>query len=65
MAALAGIRARFGADLQPGDVLATNDPYGGGTTVSCMTLLAPAAGESGLCVAVRGRHADAGGAAAP
>jgi len=62
-ASAGALLARLGADLRPGDVLATNDPYGGGTVVSCMTLLAPAAGEAGLCVAVRGRHADAGGAA--
>ena len=31
MAALEGIRAKFGHDMQPGDVFINNDPYEGGT----------------------------------
>ena len=53
--------------LRPGDVVALNDPYMGGTHLPDITLVAPVFAESGPggavvgFVASRGHHADIGG----
>jgi N-methylhydantoinase B len=58
---------REGRRLGPGDVLALNDPYRGGTHLPDLTLVAPVflEGEEGpaFFVADRAHHADMGGAA--
>nr|VFK46959.1 MAG: 5-oxoprolinase (ATP-hydrolysing) [Candidatus Kentron sp. TC] len=59
------LRARAG-DLQPGDVLALNNPYNGGTHLPDITVITPVFDASGaqlrFVVASRGHHADIGGA---
>jgi 5-oxoprolinase (ATP-hydrolysing) len=50
--------------LRPGDVIATNDPYNGGTHLPDITVISPVfAGADRPCffVACRGHHADVGG----
>jgi N-methylhydantoinase B len=49
--------------MEPGDVVALNDPFAGGTHLPDITLVAPVFGEGGLqfYVAARAHHADVGG----
>ena len=57
------VRARF-ADLAPGDVVATNDPFAGGSHLPDVTVVTPVFVEDGpphFFVASRGHHADLGG----
>jgi N-methylhydantoinase B len=51
--------------MGPGDVVALNDPFAGGTHLPDITLVAPVHGEGGdlrFYVAARAHHADVGGA---
>jgi 5-oxoprolinase (ATP-hydrolysing) len=51
-------------DLQPGDVIATNDPYAGGSHLPDVTIVTPvhdAAGELLFFTASRAHHAEIGG----
>jgi 5-oxoprolinase (ATP-hydrolysing) len=58
------IRAR-GATLKPGDVVALNNPYNGGTHLPDVTVITPVFDEAGreilFFVGSRGHHADIGG----
>jgi 5-oxoprolinase (ATP-hydrolysing) len=58
------IRAR-GNTLKPGDAVALNNPYAGGTHLPDITLITPVFDETGaqirFFVACRGHHADVGG----
>ena len=63
MAALEGIRAKFGHDMQPGDVFINNDPYEGGSHLPDVFILKPLFVD-GLLVAFSGAEAhvsDIGG----
>ena len=53
----------FEFDMSANDVIITNDPYGGGTGVSDLTLVAPVAHEDQIIMylAVRARMSDMGG----
>ncbi len=56
--------ARRGATLAPGDAVALNDPYAGGTHLPDITLVTPVHDEAGVLrflVGSRGHHADVGG----
>ena len=55
---------KFKDDIQPGDVLAVNDPYTGGTHLNDIAFYTPffADGKIVLYIAVRAHHADVGGA---
>ena len=55
--------ARRGASLRPGDVVALNNPYNGGTHLPDVTVITPVfdAGEIRFFVGSRGHHADIGG----
>ena len=55
--------ARRGATLRPGDVVALNNPYNGGTHLPDITVITPVfdAGEIKFFVGNRGHHADIGG----
>ncbi len=57
-------RAKFGDDIHPGDVLASNDPYTGGTHLNDIAFYTPyfADGKVLLYIGVRAHHADVGGA---
>ena len=57
-------RAKFGDDINPGDVLAVNDPYTGGTHLNDIAFYTPffVDGKILLYIAVRAHHADVGGA---
>lgn len=61
------VLAARGDSLQPGDMVALNDPYRGGTHLPDVTLVAPVFDEAGehirFFVANRGHHADIGGIA--
>ena len=51
-------------DLQPGDVVLTNDPYRGGSHLPDLTVVTPVFGEAGtiqFVVASRAHHAELGG----
>ncbi|RUM88518.1 MAG: hydantoinase B/oxoprolinase family protein [Thermodesulfatator sp.] len=50
-------------DLEPGDVVLTNDPYRGGTHLPDLTLVAPVflEGRRAFLLAVRAHHSDVGG----
>jgi N-methylhydantoinase B len=51
--------------MAPGDVVALNDPFAGGTHLPDITLVAPVHGDDGrlrFYVAARAHHADVGGA---
>ena len=54
-----------GATLKPGDAIALNNPYAGGTHLPDITLITPVFDESGTNIrfftACRGHHADIGG----
>jgi len=58
------IRLR-GATLKPGDAVALNNPYAGGTHLPDITLITPVFDETGSSIrfftACRGHHADIGG----
>ena len=58
------IRSR-GATLKPGDVVALNNPYNGGTHLPDVTVITPVFDEAGreilFFVGSRGHHADIGG----
>ena len=58
------IRAR-GANLRPGDVVALNNPFNGGTHLPDVTVITPVFDEAGaeilFFVGSRGHHADIGG----
>ncbi len=57
--------ARRGATLRPGDAVALNNPYAGGTHLPDITLITPVFDDTGrdirFFVACRGHHADIGG----
>ena len=55
---------KFGDDIHPGDVLAVNDPYTGGTHMNDIAFYTPyfIDGRLLLYIAVRAHHADVGGA---
>ena len=57
--------ARRGATLRPGDVVALNDPFAGGTHLPDITVVTPIFDETGETIrfftANRGHHADIGG----
>jgi 5-oxoprolinase (ATP-hydrolysing) len=57
--------AKRGATLRPGDAIALNDPYAGGTHLPDITLITPVFDEAGETIrffaACRGHHADVGG----
>ena len=55
---------KFGDDIHPGDVMAVNDPYTGGTHLNDIAFYTPffADGKILLYIAVRAHHADVGGA---
>jgi 5-oxoprolinase (ATP-hydrolysing) len=59
------IIARRGASLKPGDAVALNDPYAGGTHLPDITVITPVFDEAGekirFFVGSRGHHADIGG----
>src|SRR5690606_29357009 len=65
----ASVRAAVAAfpDLRPGDAVALNAPYRGGTHLPDITVIAPVHDEAGgdllFYVAARGHHADIGGVA--
>jgi len=64
----ASVRAAISAhpDLGPGDAVAVNAPYNGGTHLPDVTVIQPVCDESGtrmFFVAARGHHADIGGVA--
>ena len=55
---------KFKDDIRPGDVLAVNDPYTGGTHLNDIAFYMPfwVDGKILLYIAVRAHHADVGGA---
>ena len=57
-------RAKFKDDIHPGDVLAVNDPYTGGTHLNDIAFYTPffVDGEIFLYIGVRAHHSDVGGA---
>ena len=57
-------RTKFAGDIHPGDVLAVNDPYTGGTHMNDIAFYTPffSDGEIILYIAVRAHFADVGGA---
>lgn len=59
------ILASRGTTLKPGDVVALNNPYNGGTHLPDVTVIAPVFDDAGreirFFVANRGHHADIGG----
>lgn len=57
------VLARRGATLKPGDAIALNDPFHGGTHLPDVTVITPVfdGGELRFFVANRGHHADIGG----
>ncbi|WP_084422165.1 hydantoinase B/oxoprolinase family protein [Henriciella litoralis] len=59
------VLASRGATLQPGDMIALNNPFNGGTHLPDVTLIAPVFDRTGASirffVANRGHHADIGG----
>ncbi len=60
------LRSR-GGSLKPGDMIALNNPFNGGTHLPDVTLIAPVFGDDGktlrFFVANRGHHSDIGGKA--
>jgi N-methylhydantoinase B len=63
MAALAGVRARFGDDMHPGDLFINNDPYAGGSHLPDIFLLKPlfVAGRLVAFVGAEAHMSDMGG----
>ncbi|MFN9872795.1 MAG: hydantoinase B/oxoprolinase family protein [Cyanobacteriota bacterium] len=68
VALLAAIRRGERPSLAPGDAIASNDPYGGGTHLPDITVITPvfspeaeAGSAPAFYVACRGHHADVGG----
>jgi 5-oxoprolinase (ATP-hydrolysing) len=59
------VLSRRGASLKPGDAVALNNPYAGGTHLPDITLISPVFDEAGanirFFVACRAHHADVGG----
>jgi 5-oxoprolinase (ATP-hydrolysing) len=59
------VLARRGGTLRPGDVVALNNPYNGGTHLPDVTVITPVFDETGteirFFVGSRGHHADIGG----
>ena len=57
-------RTKFAGDIHPGDVLAVNDPYTGGTHMNDIAFYTPffSDGEIILYIAVRAHFAEVGGA---
>ncbi len=58
------VRAALSADPKPGDVIALNNPYNGGTHLPDVTVVMPVFSEGDrllFTVAARGHHADIGG----
>lgn len=57
------LKASRGADLRPGDVLLSNDPFQGGSHLPDVTVVTPVfhGGRLVFFVANRGHHADVGG----
>jgi 5-oxoprolinase (ATP-hydrolysing) len=58
------VLASRGATLKPGDAVALNNPFNGGTHLPDVTVISPVFGEDGTIrffVANRGHHADIGG----
>ncbi len=59
------VRVALGARPRPGDVIALNNPYNGGTHLPDVTVVMPVFDEAGtqvrFTVAARGHHADVGG----
>ena len=59
------VRAALRTDPRPGDVIALNNPYNGGTHLPDVTVVMPVFDEAGrdllFTVAARGHHADIGG----
>ena len=59
------VLSRRGATLKPGDVVALNNPYNGGTHLPDVTVITPVFDETGTTirffVGSRGHHADIGG----
>ncbi len=64
-ASVAAAIAGFGGRLEPGDQVALNDPFAGGTHPNDLTLVAPCFAEGRLVgwAANRAHHADVGGMA--
>jgi 5-oxoprolinase (ATP-hydrolysing) len=56
---------KLGAQLRPGDAIALNDPYAGGTHLPDITLITPIFDDSGTSIrffaGARAHHADVGG----
>lgn len=61
---VAAVADRFGDDLEAGDIIATNDPYLGGTHLNDITLVKPVFREGELLtfIANTGHWTDVGGA---
>ena len=61
---LNAVQDKFGDDIHPGDVLAVNDPYTGGTHLNDIAFYTPffVDGRILLYIGVRAHHADVGGA---
>jgi 5-oxoprolinase (ATP-hydrolysing) len=62
--AVRAIIRRQGAEIQPGEVHALNDPFAGGTHLPDVTVVTPVFGRASrplFWVASRGHHADIGG----
>lgn len=60
------VRAALATQPKPGDVIALNNPYNGGTHLPDVTVVMPVFGDDGavrFTVAARGHHADIGGTA--
>jgi 5-oxoprolinase (ATP-hydrolysing) len=59
------VRSALALGLQPGDVIALNNPYNGGTHLPDVTVVMPVFSDDGetilFTVAARGHHADIGG----
>ena len=64
-ASVRAVLAARAATLRPGDAVALNNPYAGGTHLPDLTLVTPVFDEAGMAirffVACRGHHADIGG----
>ena len=61
---LGDVLEKFKDDIHPGDVLAVNDPYTGGTHLNDIAFYLPyfVQGKPLIYIAVRAHHADVGGA---